>query len=153
MSGRETAMRRILVIEDGDEYEQFAEIFLSDGCEIRAARSAREALAILDQQPADGFLIDLRFDRATEGALAGDIDATATRLFAGDRAQAVRYLQDNQGTLILAELRKAGYRQPAVFVHDFPKGRLRNLRRLYGAVQAAPSFDAELIRKALGVQA
>ena len=72
-------------------------------------------------------------------ALVGDLEATAARLFAGDRARALRYLQDEQGTLILAALRAAGLAQPALFVHDFPPRRLANLRQLYGDVDAVPS--------------
>ena len=81
--------------------------------------------------------------------LIGDLAATAERLFAGDRARALRHLQDQQGVLILAELRKAGHTQPAVFVHDFPARRLDNLRRLYGDVRAVPNFDASALRSAL----
>ena len=46
-------MKRILVIEDGSEYEEFARLFLADACEVRAAHSAAEALALLDENPAD----------------------------------------------------------------------------------------------------
>ena len=53
---------------------------------------------------------------------------------------------------MLAELRRAGYNQPAIFVHDFAPRKLDNLRRLYGEVLAAPSFDAAFIRGALGVE-
>lgn len=73
----------------------------------------------------------------------------AAQLFAGDRARAARYLKDQQGALILAELRRRGYNQPAVFVHDFPPRRLANLQRLYGRVEAVPTFDAAAIRRAL----
>lgn len=144
-------MKRLLIIEDGREYEEFARLFLSDECELRSAHSASEALQVIERAPVDLLLIDLRFDRASEASLAGDIEATAKRLFAGDRSLAVRYLKENQGTLILAELRKAGHPQPAVFVHDFPPGRIDNLRGLYGEVEAVPSFDAGMIRRALGV--
>jgi CheY-like chemotaxis protein len=140
-------MKRILVIEDGTEYEEFARLFLSESFSIQAAHSSAETLEIINENSADGFLIDLRFDRAEEDSLEGDIDETAERLFAGNRAEAVRYLKDNQGVLILATLRAAGHAQPAVFVHDFPKQRLENLRRLYGEVKAVPSFDAAAIRR------
>jgi len=140
-------MKRILVIEDGTEYEEFARLFLAGAFELEAAHSLIEALTAIDEAPVDGFLVDLRFDRAREDTLEGDVETTATRLFAGDRAEAVRYLKDNQGVLILAALRQAGHRQRAVFVHDFPKKRLDNLRHLYGEVSAAPSFDAGIIRR------
>lgn len=140
-------MRRLLVIEDGTEYAEFARLFLPDFT-VRAAGSAGEALAALRQEGADALLIDLRFDRAEPAVLCGDPEEAA-RLFGGDRQRALRHLQDQQGTLILAALRGAGFTQPAVFVHDLPPRRLQNLRQLYGQVAAVPSFDAAAIRAAL----
>ncbi len=144
-------MKRLLLIEDGREYEEFARIFLADACEIAAAHRGSEALQIAATSAVDAFLVDLRFERAPEDALLGDVEETARRLFAGDRGRALRWLKDQQGTLVLAELRRAGHRQPAVFVHDFPRQRLENLRRLYGDVRAVPGFDAAAIRAALGL--
>jgi hypothetical protein len=144
-------MKRLLVIEDGTEYEEFARLFLSDRFEVRAARSASEALCLLEAAPADAFLVDLRFDRAPPEALLGDLDDVARQLFGGDRRRALTYLQDQQGTLVLGHLRQHGYDAPALFVHDFPARRLDNLRRLYGEVLAVPGFDAGRIREALGV--
>jgi len=142
-------VKRLLVIEDGDEYVEFARVFLRDFA-VEAARSAQTALAALQTRGADALLIDLRFDRAPNEVLVGDVDETAARLFAGDRARALRYLADQQGTLILAILRAAGHAQPALFVHDFPPRRLANLQKLYGAVAAVPALDAAAIRRALG---
>ena len=142
-------MKRLLVIEDGTEYEEFARLFLADQFDIRAARSAREALALLSEEPADAFLVDLRFDKAPADLLVGDVRDVAQKLFAGDRVKALQYLQDQQGTLVLGRLREAGHDAPALFVHDFPPRRLANLRKLYGAVDAVPSFDARKIRTAL----
>ena len=142
-------MRRVLVIEDGSEYAEFARLFLGDDLSVVAAQSAAEALRLAANQSPDVLLVDLRFDRAPTTVLIGDLAATAERLFAGDRARALRHLQDQQGVLILAELRKAGHTQPAVFVHDFPARRLDNLRRLYGDVRAVPNFDASALRSAL----
>jgi DNA-binding NarL/FixJ family response regulator len=140
---------RLLVIEDGTEYLEFARVFLAEDFTVDGARSATEALARLAEEGADALLIDLRFERAPAETLVGDVVATAARLFDGDEVRALRYLQDQQGTLILEALRKAGHRQPALFVHDFPPRRLANLRALYGAVAAVPSFDAAAIRAAL----
>ena len=53
-------MKRLLVIEDGTEYAEFARLFLSDIFEIRAARSAAEAIRLLAEQNADALLFDLR---------------------------------------------------------------------------------------------
>ncbi|MAC27383.1 MAG: hypothetical protein CMN31_06550 [Sandaracinus sp.] len=138
-----------MVIEDGHEYEEFARLFLADGFAIRAAHSAAEALARLTEAPADAFLVDLRFERSPVEHLIGDVDATARRRFAGDVHRAVRYLKEQQGTLVLGRVRQAGFDGPAVFVHDFAARRLANLRKLYGDVHAVPAFDAEAIRRAL----
>lgn len=144
-------MKRVLIIEDGDEYREFAELFLGPDFLLRQVRSGAAALLVLRSEPIDALLIDLRFDRADEPSLCGDLAAVAAQLFAGDRARAARYLKDQQGALILAELRRAGFDQPAVFVHDFPPRRLANLQKLYGRVEAVPSFDAAAIRRALRV--
>ncbi len=141
-----SAMARLLVIEDGDEYEEFARLFLAD-FDVVAARTAEEALSRAPE--ADALLIDLRFERAREEDLIGDVGATAGRLFAGDEARAARWLKEQQGTLILGALREAGHGQPAVFVHDFPPRRLANLAKLYGRVGAVPSFDAGAILREL----
>lgn len=144
-----TEKRRLLVIEDGYEYAEFARLFLGDVYEIEAAHSADSALALLDAHGADVLLVDLRFDRVAPEGLVGDVDETARRLFGGDRARALRHLQDQQGALVLGALRAKGHRQRAVFVHDFPSRRLENLRTLYGDVDAVASFDAAAIRAAL----
>lgn len=137
--------RKMLVVEDGTEYEEFAKTFLGERFEVRAARSAGEALSALRSEPADVLFVDLRFERAPAEVLVGDVETTARRLFGGDRARALRWIKDQQGTLVLAELRKAGFAQRAIFVHDFPPERLANLAKLYGDVHAVPSFDASAI--------
>lgn len=139
---------RLLVIEDGAEYAEFARLFLPE-YDLLRARSCAEALAVLAEVGADALLIDLRFDRVPREILVGDLAQTAARLFGGDRERAARYLEEQQGTLILSELRSKGYRQPALFVHDFGPRRLANLRKLYGAVDAVGSFDAKGLRHAL----
>lgn len=135
----------MLVVEDGTEYEEFAKTFLGERYDVTAARSASEAIAALKQAPVDVLLVDLRFERAPADTLVGDVESTARRLFGGDRARAIRWIKDQQGTLVLAEIRKAGFAQRAVFVHDFPEERLKNLAKLYGDVRAVPSFDAAAI--------
>jgi CheY-like chemotaxis protein len=143
-------VKRMLVVEDGTEYAEFARLFLGKDFHVVAAQSAAESLKIMASQAIDVLLIDLRFDRARDEILVGDIEASAQRLFAGDRVRALRHLQDQQGVLILAELRKAGHRQPAAFVYQFPPRRLENLRRLYGDVRTVPNFDADALRRVLG---
>lgn len=144
-------MRSLLVVEDGQEYAEFARLFLSDAFEVRATQTAAEALDATREAAPDAILLDLRFDRTPTEDLLGDLEAIAGRLFGGDHTRALRYMQDQQGALILGELRRAGCDAPAVFVHDFPPRRLVNLRKLYGAVDAVASFDAGAIRRALGV--
>ena len=141
-------MPRLLVIEDGTEYEEFARAFLSDYL-IDTAHSAKEALAHLGEEPCDGLLVDLRFERSPAIDLVGGVESTARRRFGGDTHRAIRHLKEQQGTLVLGELRRAGHHQPAVFVHDFPPRRLANLRKLYGEVFAVAAFDAKAITDAL----
>lgn len=142
-------MKRLLVIEDGNEYAEFARLFLAAHFHIVVAQRATDALACLRSEPVDVLLIDLRFDRAVEADLVGDVTATAHRLFAGDRERALRHLQDQQGVLILAELRAAGFGQRALFIHEFLPRRMQNLRRLYGPVHALPTFDCAALLCAL----
>lgn len=142
-------MKHLLVIEDGNEYTEFSRLFLRPDYIIHQAQSAEQALRALSNVTMEALLIDLRFDRAAAATLLGDVAATAARMFGGNQGRALRYLQDQQGVLILAELRSRGHAQPAVFIHDFPGQRLANLRKLYGAVQAVPTFDAAAIRRAL----
>ncbi len=136
------------MIEDGHEYEEFARLFLSSWS-IRAAHSAEEALRLLSERAADAFLVDLRFERSPVDDLVGDVEQTAKRRFGGDVHRAVRYLKEQQGTLVLNEIRNAGHQGPAVFVHDFPPRRLANLKKLYGNVHAVGGFDAKAIGAAL----
>jgi ActR/RegA family two-component response regulator len=142
-------MKHLLVIEDGNEYTEFSRLFLRPDFVVHQAQSAQQALKAFAQVQMEALLIDLRFDRAPADALLGDVAATAGRMFGGNQGRALRYLQDQQGVLILAELRARGHAQLAVFIHDFPAQRLGNLRKLYGAVSAVPTFDAAAIRKAL----
>ena len=142
-------MRMLLVIEDGTEYADFAQLFLGNTFHILRAQTNQETLAMLRTHPVDRLLVDLRFDRTPESALVGDVFGTAEKLFAGDQDRALRHLRDQQGVLILAEVRLAGFRQPAVFIHDFPPRRLDNIRRMYGPIQALPGFDARALLIAL----
>lgn len=135
-------MKTLLVVEDGDEYAEFARTFLGHALHIAVAKSCSAVLDCLRKGPVHVLLIDLRFDRAAEANLVGDVVTTAERLFAGDRARALRHLQDQQGVLILAAVRAAGFMQPALFIHEFLPRRLENLERLYAPVHALPAFDA-----------
>lgn len=123
---------RVLIIEDGHEYVTAYQRFLGDAFAFVRAGDGREALALLDDAPFDAAVLDMRFDRADH--LLGDLAATTARY--GDAARARRFLEDNQGTFILAALREAGHDLPVVVSYDFggePR-RFRNLARRYGPV-------------------
>jgi UDPglucose 6-dehydrogenase len=68
---------RVLLIEDGREYEEFARLFLDGGCELAAVHSGAEALGRAASSPFDVFLVDLRFERTAEEALLGDVEEVA----------------------------------------------------------------------------
>ena len=142
-------MKTLLVIEDGNEYEEFVRLFLSDAWSVRASHSLAEARAVLAAEKVDAMLVDLRFTRSDEDELTGDAKALAASLFAGDVEKAAKYVREQQGVLVLAALREDGHVQRAVFVTDFAPRRLANLRALYGDVAAVPSFDAAAVRAAL----
>lgn len=151
----DTGPVRLLLIEDGTEYEEFARHFLADRFELHAVHTGAQAMARLraardgSDSAIDALLVDLRFERARAEDLVGDVPGLATKMFAGDLERARRWAKDQQGALILAALRAEGFLQRAVFVHDFPRDRLTNLRRLYGEVRAVPAFDADAIAAAL----
>ena len=127
----------VLVVEDGHEYITNLQRFLSEDFEFHRAGDGRDALEMLARRRFDVVFLDMRFDRSD--VLIGDLDALVDR-FAGDGARARRFLEDNQGTYILAALRQAGHDQPVLFSHDFDAAprRFQNLRRRYGALHYGP---------------
>jgi CheY-like chemotaxis protein len=127
-------VKRLLVIEDGTEYAEFARTFLGEW-EIRTASSANEALAELASRGADALLLDLRFDRAGREQLVGDLAETAVRLFSGDGARALRHVQDQQGTLST--------------ISSIPSGRFEWLRRF--AIGASLALEVRMSARALVV--
>ena len=102
---------RVLVVEDGLEYTKSFEHFIGGPFEFVRAGSGREALEALATGSFDLLFLDMRFDRATE--LLGDLQALVDR-YNGDSARARRFLEDNQGAYVLAAIRDAGHRQPAL---------------------------------------
>jgi CheY-like chemotaxis protein len=123
--------QRILVVEDGHEYIENLQRFLGDGFDFTRAGDGEAALAALAGGAWDVIYLDMRFDRAPR--LLGDLATLAAR-FAGDGGRAQRFLEDNQGTYILAAIREAGVRTPALFSYDFdgePR-RFANLQRRHG---------------------
>jgi CheY-like chemotaxis protein len=144
-------MSTILVVEDGTEYVSFFRLFLAEDASYVRAGSCAEAQGLLEREDVAVVVLDMRFDRTAPEDLVGDVDEVASTYFGGDLARAERYVQENQGTLILARLRQAGYDLPALFVTDMPARKLQNLRKLYGRVHAVPTFDAGAIRRELAV--
>lgn len=149
---------RVLVIEDGTEYVESYERFLARGFAFRRAGSGVEALALLRagagaDPPFDAVVLDMRFDRAPEAELLGDLDEVAER-FNGDAVQARQFLEDHQGTYILAALREAGCGLPVLLSYDFstePRRWERLAARYapvgYVADEAAPVDVGEQLRR------
>jgi CheY-like chemotaxis protein len=105
---------------------------------VRAGDGAA-ALAALAEGRFDLLFLDMRFDRVQPAQLLGDLAATADR-FNGDPLRARQFLEEHQGTYILAAIRAAGHTLPAVFSHDFdgePR-RWANLVKLYAPVSYLP---------------
>ena len=109
---------RVLVIEDGREYSEMLGRFLVDGFSFQRAGDGHEALSALAAGGHDVVFLDMRFDRVGPEQLLGDPEPVAAR-FNGDRERALRFLEDNQGTFVLAALRAAGHTVPVVFSYDF----------------------------------
>ncbi len=139
----------LLLVEDGTEYRSFFELFLADPYTVVHTQNGAAALSALAAGGIDAIVLDMRFDRTPTELLLGDVDEVTRRHFGRDRDRALRYLQDQQGTLILETIRQAGHVHPALFISDMPPRRALNLRKLYGAVAAVPGFDAAAIRSAL----
>ena len=121
----------VLVIEDGHEYTTNLERFLGGDFVFERAGEGATALERLSAGGVDVVFLDMKFDRAP--LLLGD-EAALVRRFAGDAKRARRFLEDNQGTYVLAAVREAGFVQPAIFSYDFdgePR-RFGNLLSRYG---------------------
>jgi ActR/RegA family two-component response regulator len=125
---------KVLIVEDGLEYSETLGRFLPELTWVRAG-SGPEALERLSTEGFDAVFLDMRFDRVDDAVLLGDLAATADR-FNGDAVQARAFLQDHQGLRILAALREAGHRLPALVSHDFgaePR-RWARIREAHGPV-------------------
>lgn len=108
---------KVLVIEDGYEHSETLGRFLPDITWVRAG-SGPKAIDLLRAGGFDAVFLDMRFDRVPDEELLGDVAETADR-FNGDPAQARLFLQDHQGTYVLAALRAAGFTLPVVLSYDF----------------------------------
>jgi DNA-binding response OmpR family regulator len=121
----------VLVVEDGHEYTTNLERFLGDAFRFVRAGDGEAALAEVSTGAFQAIFLDMRFDRSER--LLGDLGALVRR-FSGDEGRARRFLEDNQGTYVLAALRQAGCTLPVVFSYDFdgePR-RFANLSRRHG---------------------
>ena len=141
----------VLVVEDGEEYTTTLGRFCADGFAYTRAGDGAAALAALATTRFDLVFLDMRFDRVEAARLLGDLAATTER-FNGDPVRARQFLEDNQGTYILAALREAGHGLPAVYSHDFdaePR-RWAALERMYAPVSYLPdNASAGRIREVL----
>ena len=145
-------MTTVLVVEDGVEYSETFGRFL--GAEFAFARAGSGAQALhrlREGTPVDVIFLDMRFDRAPESELLGDLDAVIDR-FNGDVVQARRFTEDHQGTFILAALRDAGITTPVVLSYDFGEepGRWRRISERQGPVDFLPDNVGRLRRAARG---
>jgi CheY-like chemotaxis protein len=98
-------LRRILVVEDGNEYvEAFRRLAPSPaGVQLLHAADAAEARRVIAAGPVDAVFLDLVFDRTLPGKLTGDFGALLER-FSGDRSRALEHLARNQGFYIAEDL-------------------------------------------------
>lgn len=135
-------MTTVLIIEDGDEYREnltrfvpgprvsptsgFANQWVPNWVQ---ARSAAQAIEIIQKTSIDLIYLDMRFDRIPRSDLVGD-HAAATRQHNGDAERAWRYLETNQGLFILNALAEAGCRVPVILAYDFSReaARLKHLQ-------------------------
>lgn len=124
---------RLLVIEDGQEYITTLSRFLSQDFDMARAGDGGAALQALRETAYDVVFLDMRFDRVPAERLLGDLEQAAARCN-GDRERGLRFLEDNQGTFVLAALREAGHTLPVVFSYDFDSEprRFRNLSKRFG---------------------
>lgn len=132
---------RLLVVEDGFEYSELLARFLPDLALTRAG-TGPEALACVADATFDAIFLDMRFDRAPEAALLGDLGEALDR-HNGDPGRAVAYLQDHQGLFVLAALREAGCATPALISYDFglEPARWTRLSARFGPVAYVADLD------------
>ncbi len=131
---------RVLVIEDGFEYSETLGRFLSEGFEwVRAGSGPQGLKALAEDSNFQAVFLDMRFDRAPEGELLGDLEAIADR-FNGDPIQARRFLEDHQGNFVLKAIRDASFSIPVLLSYDFdgePR-RWQRLQERYSPVDYLP---------------
>lgn len=133
----------VLVVEDGEEYSRTLGRFLADEVVLVRAGDGYAALELIKIQSFDLVFLDMRFDRVAPDRLLGDLGATAER-FNGDPVRARQFLEEHQGTYVLAALRAEGCTLPAIFSYDFDSEprRWSNVARNYGPVYYLPDNAA-----------
>lgn len=110
---------RVLVVEDGTEYTDTMDRFLaSRGFAFARAGSGPEALRAVANDHYDVVFLDMRFDRVADTELLGDL-AQAIERCNGDPVAGRDFLQEHQGTYVLAALRDAGCELPVLLSYDF----------------------------------
>jgi CheY-like chemotaxis protein len=131
---------KLLVIEDGHEYTDLLARFMPE-LDVTRAGTGPDALELLGQRDFDAIFLDMRFERAPESALLGDIGSALDR-HNGDPGRAIAHLQDHQGLYILSALREAGRALPVLIAYDFSlePARWGRLRDRFGPV----AFAADL---------
>jgi hypothetical protein len=129
----------VLIVEDGDEYLENLERFVS-GPRYLQAHSGAEAISTLRSTRIDLIYLDMRFDRIAHVDLFGD-HAEAVRENNGDANRAWRFLQNNQGLFILDALQRAGLGDvPVILAYDFSREerRLAHLRKQHPRLAWVP---------------
>ncbi len=146
-------MERVLVVEDGFEYIHNLTRFLGSDFAFERAGDGFAALEMLSGGGFSAIFLDMKFDRAEK--LLGDLSQLHRR-FAGDESRARRFLENNQGTYVLAAIRDAGVSLPVVFSYDFDSEprRFRNLHRRYAPLSyltdtASPAQMRQTFRDAI----
>ena len=125
----------VLIVEDGHEYIDRAQQFLSEDFEFTRAGHGAQALELLRELAFDLVYLDMNFNRVESSELFGPRDELAER-FGGDFVQAERFLESHQGVYVLAGLREAGHGMPVLMSYDFsvePK-RWAHLQGRYGPI-------------------
>ena len=140
-------MKRLLVIEDGDEYVEFARLFLAADFVVAPRERRAAALAALRERRRRraAHRSALRSRRPRRSSAMST--ATAARLFGGDRGARAALLQDQQGTLILGALRAAGYASRRCSCTTSRRAASRTCAGSTARVDAVPTFDAAAIRR------
>jgi len=141
----------VLIVEDGHEYIDRAQQFLSSDFEFTRAGNGQQALDLLRELAFDLVYLDMNFNRIPLSQLLGPLDDLVAR-FGGDTAQAELFLASHQGVYVLSHLREKGHGMPVLMSYDFsaePK-RWTHLKARYGPIAYLGDNEGpDEVRKAL----